>query len=84
MHNYSAIPVRLATALLLKHGEISLGEIRALPLVEDEQAVLAIADLLAHNFHVTRFGRWDRGAPPTRFEDVIRLVGPVERTAGIA
>ena len=84
MHNYSAIPVRLATALLLKHGEISLGEIRALPLVEDEQAVLAIADLLAHNFHVTRVGRWDRGAPPTRFEDVIRLVGPVERTAGIA
>ena len=75
MYNYSAIPTRLATALLLKHGEISLGEIRALPLVDDEEAVLAIADLLAHNFNVTRFGRWESGAPSTRFEDVIRLVG---------
>ena len=74
MYNYSVIPTRLASALLLKHGEISLAEIRALPLVDDEEAVLAIADLLAHNFNVTRFGRWERGAPSARFEDVIRLV----------
>ena len=80
MHNYSIIPSRLAAALLLKHGEISFGEIRALPLVDDEQAVLAIADLLAHKYEVTRLGRWEIGAPPTRFEDVIRLIGPTERS----
>ena len=32
MVNNSLIPTRLATALLLKRGEISIGEIRALPL----------------------------------------------------
>ena len=73
MYN-SRVPTRLAAAILVKHGEISLGEIRALPLVEDEQYVLAIADLLAHNFPVIRFGRWEDGAPASRFEDVIRLV----------
>ena len=80
MHNYSTIPSKLAAALLLKHGEISFGEIRALPLVDDEQAVLAIADLLAHKYEVTRLGRWEIGAPATRFEDVIRLIGPTERS----
>ena len=73
MYN-SRVPTRLAAAILIKHGEISLGEIRALPLVEDERSVLAIADLLAYNFPVTRFGRWEDGAPSSRFEDVIRLV----------
>ena len=81
MHTYSTIPIRLATALLLKHGEISFGEIRALPLVENEQAVLAIADLLAHNFRVKRLGRWESGAPSTRFEDVICLIGPAQTAA---
>lgn len=74
-------PTRLAAAILVKHGEISLGEIRALPLVEDERSVLAIADLLAHNFPVTRFGRWEDDAPSYRFEDVIRLVEPGERAS---
>ena len=73
MYN-STVPTRIAAAILIHHGEISLGEIRALPLVEDEQSVLAIADLLAHNFPVTRLRRWEDGAPSTRFEDVIRLV----------
>lgn len=73
------VPTRLAAAILVQHGEISLGEIRALPLVEDQRAALAIADLLAHNFPVTRFGRWEDGAPSYRFEDVIRLLEPGER-----
>ena len=80
MYN-SRVPTRLAAAILVKHGEISLGEIRALPLVEDEQYVLAIADLLAHNFPVIRFGRWEDGAPPSRFEDVIRLVEDDEQVS---
>lgn len=73
------VPTRLAAAILVKHGEISLGEIRALPLVEDQRAVLAIADLLAHNFPVARFVRWEDGAPSYRFEYVIRLLAPGER-----
>ena len=81
MHNYSTIPTRLATALLLKHGEISFGEIRALPFVEDEQSVLAIADLLAHKYDVTRLGRWKNDASSARFEDVIRLIGPSQTAA---
>ena len=81
MHNYSAIPARLAAALLLKHGEITFGEIRALPFVEDEQSVLAIADLLAYKYEVTRLGRWNDDASPTRFEDVIRLIGPSQTAA---
>ena len=80
MYN-SRVPTRLAAAILVKHGEISLGEIRALPLVEDEQYVLAIADLLAHNFPVLRFARWEDGAPASRFEDVIRLVEDDEQVS---
>ena len=81
MNNYSTIPARLAAALLLKHGEISFGEIRALPFVEDEQSVLAIADLLAHKYEVTRLCRWEDDAPSTRFEDVIRLIRPSQTAA---
>ena len=80
MYN-SRVPTKLAAAILIQYGEISFGEIRALPLVEDEQSVLAIADLLAHNFPVTRFGRWEDGAPSSRFEDVIRLIEHDERSA---
>ena len=73
MADYSMIPTRLAAALLPKRGEISFGEIRALPLVEDEDFVLAIADVLAQNFEVERYER--RSA--SQFDDVIRLVTPL-------
>ena len=73
------VPTRLAAAILVEHGEISLGEIRALPLVEDQRSVLAIADLFVHNFPVARCGRWEDGAPSYRFEHVIRLLAPDER-----
>ena len=76
MVNYSMIPTRLAAALLLKRGEISLGEIRALPFVEDKDFVLAIADVLAQNFDVERYERCV-GRSTSEFEDVIRLVTPL-------
>lgn len=73
MTNYSKIPTRLAAALLLQRGEISLGEIRALPLVENEDFALAIADVLAQNFKVERYERYtDQSA--SQIDDVIRLV----------
>ena len=71
--NCSAIPTRLAAALLLDRGEISLGEIRALPLVEDEDFALAIADILAYKFKVERYER-QVGRSASQFEDVIRLI----------
>ena len=70
------IPTRLAAALLLKRGEISFGEIRALPFVEDKDFVLAIADVLAQNFEVERYERCI-GRSTSQFEDVIRLVTPL-------
>ena len=76
MAYYSTIPTRLATALLLKRGEISLGEIKALPLVESEDFALAIADVLAQNFEVEYYERYI-GQPISRFDDVIRLVAPL-------
>ena len=76
MANYSMIPTRLAAALLLQRGEISLGEIRALPLVEDEDFALAIADVLAHNFEVEFYERYV-GQSSSQLDDVIRLVAPL-------
>lgn len=73
MANSLAIPTRLASALLLGRGEISLGEIRALPLVEDQEFALAIADILARKFKVERYER-QIGRSASEFEDVLRLV----------
>ncbi len=77
MVDYSMIPTRLAAALLLQRGEISFGEIKALPLVEDEGFALAVADVLAHHFEVERYER-PIGRSTSQFEDVIRLVAPLQ------
>ena len=70
---YSNIPLRLATALLLKRGEISLGEIRALPLVEDEDFALAIAEALKQQFDGERYER-RVGGSVSPYDDVIQIV----------
>ena len=80
MVNNSLIPTRLATALLLKRGEISIGEIRALPLVEDEYFALAIADALAQNFNVERYERYT-DQPASQCDDVLRLLVPLHPKA---
>jgi len=51
------IPIRLATALLIQKGEISIGEITALPLVDDREIAIAIARILSRNFEVKRSER---------------------------
>ena len=73
--NYSTIPTRMAAALLLKRGEISFGEIRALPFVEDEEFVLAIADVLAQNYEVELYERFSERSA-SQADDVIRLMPP--------
>ena len=73
MVDYSTVATRLAAALLNAQGEISLAEIRALPLVDDDDVALAIADILARDFELTRYERRATRLP-TGVEDVLRLV----------
>lgn len=75
MSSNSTIPVRLAAALLLREGEISFGEIRARPFVDDDSYELAIADILAQSFKVERSERRVVQSE-SQYEDVIRLLVP--------
>lgn len=69
------IPVRLAAALLLKRGEISLEEIKALPMVNDQDFAIMIANILAARFNAELYER-NLGESAFQVEDVIRLVAP--------
>lgn len=72
MVNYSSVATRLAAMLLARQGEISLAEIRALPLVDDDAVASAIADILARDFPLERYERRVSG-PRSGVEDVLRL-----------
>ena len=45
-----AVSTRLAAALLLRQGEISASEIRALPFVENKEAVRAVMERLVRAY----------------------------------
>ena len=72
MIDYSTIATRLAATILESRGEISLAEIRALPLVDDDDVALAIADILARDYDVERHERRLRRSL-AGVEDVLRL-----------
>jgi hypothetical protein len=72
MIEYSTIATRLAATLLESRGEISLSEIRALPLVDDDDVAVAIADILARDYDVQRYERRARQSP-VEVENVLRL-----------
>ena len=74
----ATIPTRLATALLIEKGEISLSQIRALPLVKDDEVALAIADVLSHRFQVEYYERRDMVSTFV-FDHVIRLARDSKR-----
>lgn len=57
MGQYEKISVRLAGALLLHQGELSLWEIRALPFVESDEIAAALANTLSRAFDVERYQR---------------------------
>ena len=78
MIEYSTIAARLAATLLESRGEISLSEIRALPLVDDYEVAVAIADILARDYDIERYER--RSRSPLGFEDVLRLANLRNRT----
>ena len=68
------IPTRLAAALLLKRGEISLDEISSLPFVENKEIAETIVIRLTQHFEVDCH---ESNASRSTFpiDDVIRLVG---------
>ena len=75
------VGTRLAAALLLRHGELSLSDIEALPSVEDEEMALAIVGRLQSLFNVESHQRRIPGTNGA-WEMVIELKKPMSR--GIA
>lgn len=74
-------PAKLAVVLLVKFGEITFAEIKALPFVYSEDDALLIVDLLRRKFDVEFY---DREIEGTLFDcdNVIRLVNnPLRREA---
>lgn len=70
------IPIKLATALLLNEGQISISDIEALPLVEDEQMAYDIARYLADRFDTYASQREISGAAGFSWEEVLVLRSP--------
>ncbi len=68
------IPTRLAAALLLKRGEISLDEISSLPFVESKESAETIVYRLTRFFEIDR-DESDSSRSAFPIDDVIRFVG---------
>ncbi len=73
------IPFRLAAALLLARGEISLRDIRSLPFVENDDCALEIAYELKHHFEVEHYERVCNESD-FQIDNVIRIVEPTGKT----
>ena len=73
MTTKSINPAKLAAVLLVKCGEITFAEIKALPFVDSEDEALIIVDALRRKFDVEFY---DREIEGTLFDcdNVIRLV----------
>ena len=67
------LATKLAAALLLKRGEITLAEIEALPLVDDERAAMRVASHLREMFDTCSRQREMFGADNGGYEEVISL-----------
>ena len=65
--------LRLAAAVLLHHGEISLAEIEALPFVDTREVAEMLAIELARALGAERIQRRATGAGMSRWEDVMCL-----------
>lgn len=69
--------IKLATAILLTEGEISLTDIEALPFVEDRELAREIAESLRRRFDTNTAQRRISGASGAAgLEDVIVLRSP--------
>lgn len=77
------ICTRTAGAILLHRGEITISDIKALPLVGDQdiKAIEYIASILLHSFNAERFQRKIHGSKIGYWEEVICLKNkPVPQT----
>ena len=71
MNKYIKISVKLAAALLLQRGKISISDIRALPFVENDDAVNFIIASLSHTYRLKRYPHRDIASH--KWEDMFRL-----------
>jgi len=72
MENKS-IALRLASALLLHNGELSINDIAALPMVEDEEDIFLILSLLLQNFDAEIQQRRVKSSSLPAWEEFITL-----------
>lgn len=87
MVDESVIPIRLAAALLLKRGEISLMEIKALPGVEDDDDyALAVANVLARQYDIEYVERSFTSSNPDSCETLVlkRPAAPTSKRHGLS
>jgi hypothetical protein len=79
MEDMHTLSTRIAAALLLQKGEITLKDIEAIPFVDSHETAFAIAARLARNFDVETLqvsrGRENSLDP---WDDVIRLKTPAQ------
>jgi hypothetical protein len=70
----TSLATKLAAVLLLKRGEITISDIEALPLVDDERQALLIADELAEMFKACCQQRRSRAVgAESSYDEVITL-----------
>ncbi len=73
--------LRLAAALLIQDGEVSMDQIEALPCVEERGIAELLAQELMRRLGADRFQRRVEGRGITTWEDVLRLTEQ-DRVAG--
>jgi hypothetical protein len=67
------IGFRFASALLLHRGELSIGDIRALPFFSSPDESEAVIEALLKNFKVERYTKMVASRPIPEWEEIIRL-----------
>lgn len=65
--------VKLAGALLLQQGELSVDDIRAMPFLTNPAQLDTVVDLLLRNFNAEIYSKRVASAPIPEWEQVIRL-----------
>ncbi len=68
------IGLRFASALLLHHGEVSVGDIRALPFFTRPDESEAVIKALLENFKVEIYTKKVASWPIPEWEEIIKLI----------
>jgi len=70
---YGKIGLKLATALLLRHGEVSIEDIKAMPFFTDPSESEAVINSLIRTFNVEVYQKRVSLQPFPEWEEVIRI-----------